>query len=184
MLLIRFIFSNRVHLEQSDSIGFQILRAIRRIIRRTSEHSRSVGKHGGVSVPQMLCLKAISEFPDDAEVTVAMVASDVQLSAPTVSRILDKMENSGYVCRERKSKDRRRVCVSLTEQGWQRIENLPTPLHEQFLERLATLDPIECLGQLKALERTVELMDAKGIDASPLLTPELEVGPDNTIQED
>ena len=109
----------------------------------------------------MLCLKAISEFPDDAEVTVAMVASAVQLSAPTVSRILDKMENSGYVCRERKSKDRRRVCVSLTQQGWQRIENLPTPLHEQFLERLATLDPIECLGLLKALEWTVELMDAK-----------------------
>lgn len=30
---------------------------------------------------------------------------------------------------------------------------------------------------LEALERIVELMDAEGIDASPLLTPELEVGP-------
>ncbi len=163
-------------MEQLDSIGFQILRAIRRIIRRTSEHSRAVGKHAGVSVPQMLCLKAISEFPDDTEITVAMVAAAVQLSAPTVSRILDKMEGSGYICRERRSKDRRRVCVSLTDNGRQRIENLPTPLHEQFLKRLDTLDPIECLGLLKALERTVELMDAEGIDASPLLTPELEVG--------
>lgn len=164
-------------MEQSDSIGFQILRAIRRIIRRTSEHSRSVGKHGGVSVPQMLCLKAVSEFPDGTEITVAMVASAVQLSAPTVSRILDKMEKGGYICRERRSKDRRRVCVSLTDAGWKRIENLPTPLHEQFLKRLGNLDPIECLGLLRALERTVELMDAEGIDASPLLTPELEVGP-------
>ncbi len=106
-----------------------------------------------------------------------MVAEAVQLSAPTVSRILDKLEKGGYVSRERKSKDRRRVCVSLTESGWQRIENLPTPLHEQFLVRLESLDPIECLGLLKALERIVELMDAEGIDASPLLTPELEVGP-------
>ena len=164
-------------MDQEDSLGFQILRAIRRIIRRTSEHSRAVGKHSGVSVPQMLCLKAISEFPADTEVTVAMAAEAVQLSAPTVSRILDRLEKGGYVARERNSKDRRRVCVSLTEEGWQRIDNLPTPLHEQFLKRLETLDPIECLGLLKALERTVELMDAGDIDAAPLLTPELEVGP-------
>lgn len=170
-------------MDLKESLGFQILRAIRRIIRRTSEYSRSVSKHGGVSVPQMLCLKSISEFPDSTEITVAMVAESVQLSAPTVSRILDKLEKGKYVSRERKSKDRRRVCVSLTETGWQRIENLPTPLHEQFLNRLESLDPIECLGLLKALERIVELMDAEGIDASPLLTPELEVGPAATSPE-
>jgi len=171
-------------LEREDSLGFQILRAIRRIIRRTSEHSRSVGKHGGISVPQMLCLKAVAEFPADTDVTVAMAAEAVQLSAPTVSRILDKLEKGGYVVRERNSKDRRRVCVSLTEEGWQRIDNLPTPLHEQFLKRLDTIDPIERLGLLKALERIVELMDAEDIDAAPLLTPELEVGPNGAQQED
>ncbi len=170
-------------MQQDDAIGFQILRAIRRIIRRTSEHSRSVGKHGGVSVPQMLCLKAISEFPDGTEITVAMVAEAVQLSAPTVSRILDKMEKGGFVARERSSKDRRRVCVSLTEEGWQRTENLPTPLHEKFLQRLQTLDPIECLGLLKGLERVVELMDAELMDAAPLLIPELEVG-ENVVAAD
>lgn len=132
----------------------------------------------------MLCLKAICEFPADTEVTVAMVAKAVQLSAPTVSRILDKLEKSGYVVRERNSKDRRRVCVSLTDEGWQRIDNLPTPLHEQFLHRLAKLDPIECLGLLKALERVVELMDAEDIDAAPLLTPELEVDPNGMGQTD
>jgi DNA-binding MarR family transcriptional regulator len=126
----------------------------------------------------MLCLKAIAEFPEGTEVTVVMVSKAVQLSAPTISRILDKLEASGYVSRERSSKDRRRVCVTLTNKGWQRIENLPTPLHEQFLTRLTELDPIECLGLLKALERIVDLIDAEGMDASPVLTPELEVGPD------
>lgn len=164
-------------MDRIDSIGIQILRAIRRIIRRTSEHSRTVGKQGGVSVPQMLCLKAVSEFPEDTEITVAMVAQAVQLSAPTVSRILDKLEKGGYIVRERNSKDRRRVCVGLTEDGWQRIDNLPTPLHEQFLRRLETLDPVECLGLLRALERIVEMMDAESIDAAPLLIPELDVGP-------
>ncbi|MEQ9407636.1 MAG: MarR family transcriptional regulator [Fuerstiella sp.] len=162
--------------QQEDPIGFQILRAIRRVIRRTSEHSRSVGRHGGVSVPQMLCLKAVAGFPENSEITVAMVARAVQLSAPTVSRILDRLEKNGYIARDRNSQDRRRVCVSLTPSGWQRLENLPTPLHEQFLKRLETLDPAERLGLLRALERIVELMDAEGLDAAPLLTPELEVG--------
>ncbi|MEZ6132579.1 MAG: MarR family transcriptional regulator [Planctomycetaceae bacterium] len=171
-------------MQQEDRIGFQILRAIRRIIRRTSQHSRTVGKHGGVSVPQMLCLKAVSEFPRDTEVTVVMIAKAVQLSAPTVSRILDRLEKCGYIIRERNSTDRRRVCVSLTDEGWQRLENLPTPLHEQFLQRLESLDPIECLGLLRALERVVHLMDADGIDAAPVLTPELDVGPGDTVTDD
>lgn len=170
-------------MDREDSLGFQLLRAIRRIIRRTSEHSRSVGKQSGISVPQMLCLKAVSEFPEGDEVTVAMVAQAVQLSAPTVSRILDKLEKGGFVTRLRNSKDRRRVCVSLTTEGWQQIDNLPTLLHEQFLKRFQKLDPIECLGLVRALERIVELMDAEDIDAAPLLTPELEVGPNSVPEE-
>ncbi len=170
-------------LQYDESPGFQILRAIRRIIRRTSEHSRNVGKHSGISVPQMLCLKAIADFPPDAEVTVVMVASAVQLSAATVSRILDRLEKVGLILRERRSTDRRKVCLSLTEAGQRKLDDLPTPLHEQFLERLDRLDPVERLGLLKALERIVELMDAGGLDASPMLTPELEVGPDRTATE-
>ncbi len=170
-------------MEQKDSLGFQILRAIRRIIRRTSEHSRSVGRQGGISVPQMLCMKAIADFPETSEVTVALVAESVQLSAPTVSRILDRLEKNGYITRVRASSDRRKVCVSLTDEGWMRIEKFPAPLHEQFLHRLEKLDPVERLGLLKALERIVELMDAEGIDAAPVLTPELEVDPNANASE-
>ena len=125
----------------------------------------------------MLCLKAISDFPNESEVTVAMVAEAVQLSAATVSRILDRLEKGGFILRERRSTDRRKVCLSLTDAGQDRLDDLPTPLHEQFLARLETLDPVERLGLLKALERIVELMDAEGLDAAPMLTPGLEVGP-------
>lgn len=161
----------------NDSIGFQILRAIRRIIRRTSEHSRNVGKQSGVSVPQMLCLKAIANLSQDAPVTVVQVAEAVQLSTPTVSRILDRLEKSKFIVRERSTSDRRKVCLTLTEDGSSGIEHLPTPLHEQFLKRLEKLDPVERLGLLRALERIVDLMDATDIDASPMLTPELDVRP-------
>lgn len=163
---------------QNDSPGFQILRAIRRILRRTSEHSRTVGRTGGVSVPQMLCLKAIADLSHNSEVTVAQVASSVHLSAATVSRILDRLEKSGFVLRERRSTDRRKVCLSLTDLGRQRLDALPAPLHEQFLKRLEALPEVERQELLRALQKIVELMDASGLDASPVLISELDVSPD------
>lgn len=128
----------------------------------------------------MLCLKAIAGFPPETEVTVAMVASAVQLSAATVSRILDRLEKNRLILRERRSADRRKVCLSLTTDGYRKLDDLPTPLHEQFLNRLETLDPTERLNLQHSLERIVELMDAERLDAAPVLTPELEVGPDVT----
>ncbi len=159
-------------MSQNETIGFEILRAIRRILRRTSEHSRSIGRHSGVSVPQMLCLKAIADLPD---ATVAKVAEMVQLSAPTVSRILDRLERDGYLIRERSTCDRRKVCLSLTDFGQRKLENLPMPLQQQFLERLQELDEAEVRQLLASLECIVQLMGAGDIDASPMLTPQVEV---------
>lgn len=127
----------------------------------------------------MLCLKTIADFSDespDAEVTVVQVAEAVQLSAATVSRILDRLEKSGFILRERRSADRRKVCLSLTDAGRQQLDHLPMPLHEQFLARLELLDPVEQLRLQKALEQIVELMDAERLDASPVLSPELNFG--------
>lgn len=157
------------------SIETQILRAIRRIIRRTSAYSRSVSRSGGISVPQTLCLKAIAVESESTEVSVAIVAQSVQLSVATVSRILDQLESAGLIRRERRVHDRRKVFLVLTEEGRQRLTDLPTPLHELFLKRLRAVEPEEQLQLLTALERIVELMDAGGIDASPVLTPELNV---------
>ncbi len=126
----------------------------------------------------MLCLKTIAELSAGGEATVATVAERVQLSPPTASRILDRLEKANYIIRQRATTDRRKVIISLTEQGRERIGNLPQPLHEQFLSRLHALSPDDQLALLKALERIVDLMDANDIDAAPVLTPELEVGPE------
>jgi len=131
----------------------------------------------------MLCLKTIAELSANGEATVAMVAERVQLSPPTASRILDRLEKADYIIRQRATTDRRKVIITLTEQGRERIGNLPQPLHEQFLNRLHALSPEDQLELLRALERIVDLMDANDIDAAPVLTPELEVGPEPISEE-
>jgi DNA-binding MarR family transcriptional regulator len=163
-----------------DHAAHEILRSIRRILRKTTEHSRQLGRQSGMSVTGLLCLKAIHDAGDEPEVNAAMVARRVQLSAPTVTRIVDRLEVDGYVARERRSQDRRKICLSITELGRQRLEQLPTPLHEQFLQRLRQLSPREREALLESLERIVEMLEAGDIDASPVLTSELDVRPPDT----
>ena len=107
------------HGNNSDGeVAYEILRSLRRILRKTSEHSRQISRQSGLSVPQLLCLKAIHDAGEE-EVTAAKIADTIQLSAPTVTRIVDRLEVAGYVTRERRSQDRRKVCLSLTELGRQ-----------------------------------------------------------------
>jgi len=154
-----------------SDIADDALRAIRRILRRTSEHSRQLARQSGLTVPQVLCLKRIADARPDEEITVALVSQAVQLAPATVSRILDRLEDAGLVVRERRSQDRRKVCLSLTELGREQIDNLPPPLQEQFVERLRALSPPEQKNLVGALEQVVEMMEASGLDAAPVLDP-------------
>lgn len=160
-----------------DEVAYEILRSIRRILRKTSQHSRQLTRQSGLSVTQLLCLKAIGDAGDELELSAAMIAQRVQLSAPTVTRIVDRLELAGYVLRERRSQDRRKICLSVTELGRQRLKQLPTPLQDQFLERLNKLKPDERRELLRSLEKIVEMMEAGDIDASPVLTSEIDVKP-------
>lgn len=155
----------------TDEAAFEILRSIRRILRKVSEHSRRLSRQSGLTVPQLLCLRAIGEIDGNQEATVASISQAVQLSPPTVSRILDRLEDAGYIVRERRSGDRRKVCLSLTPAGEELIQRQPAPLHEEFLARLASLQHDERALLRRSLEQIVELMEAADIDAAPILAP-------------
>lgn len=156
--------------QPDDDIGNAILRSLRRILHKVSEHSRLLARSGGLTVPQFLCLRAISASPE-GELSVVQVAEIVQLSPPTVSRIMDRLEKAGYVQRERRSDDRRKVSLSITQSGKDRLAALPSPLHERFVQRLNSLDATKRAAILLALDELVSMLEASDIDAAPVLMP-------------
>ena len=160
-----------------EPIADDVLRAIRRILRKTAEHSRQLAREGDLSVPQLLCLRKVAESTKSEPVTVAKVAAAVQLSAATVSRILDRLESAELITRERSTVDRRKVFLWLTQKGRRRIKRLPTPLHEQFLARLTKLPKSEQRALLASLEQIVQMMGAGELEAAPMLTPGTDVKP-------
>jgi len=160
-------------------VAEQVLRNIRRIIRQVSQHSKDLAATLGLTLPQLLCLRAIGdeEERDNDEITLARVADIVQLSRPTVSRIIDRLENAGLVLRERRAQDRRKVCLSLTDAGLERYQTLPVPMQERFLRRFGELPQTERDQLLHSLERINALMGAEDLDAAPILAPGPDVKP-------
>jgi DNA-binding MarR family transcriptional regulator len=165
--------SREEEVSDDEDIAEEVLRAIRRIVRRISEHSRFLSREVGLTVPQLLVLRAIGTLEHD-EITLAIVSREVQLSPATVSRIIDRLERAGLVSRERRATDRRKVCLSLTPAGLDRFETLPTPLQETFVARLAKLSARQRTTLLRSLERVIDLMEAEDLDAAPILTPEID----------
>ncbi len=155
-------------------LGYRVLQSLRRIIRRVSSYSRVLTRETGLSVPTLLCLRAIDE--DDAdEVTVARVAEATQLSRSTVSTLAEKLVQANLVTRVRSDRDRRRVHLALTEDGRRKVAELPQPLEEHFLERLRGLPRERREVVLEVLEQVVHLMDADDVDAAPMLVPDHEI---------
>jgi DNA-binding MarR family transcriptional regulator len=161
---------------QDTEVAHEVLRTIRQIVRKVSEHSKAMYREVGLTVPQLMCLKAVGELEEDSdEVTVVMVATRLDLSPATVSRIVDRLARANLVIRERRAKDRRKVCLSLTASGVDRFQTMPVPLQEMFLRRLSALGTEERTMLLESLQRIAQLMEASDIDAAPMLTPEVDV---------
>ena len=152
--------------ESSDTE--EIIRALRRILRRVSTSSRLLAKSTGLSVPELLCLRAVGRRTPE-EATLAVLADDIQLSRSTTSNLIDRLVRAELLSRTRSERDRRRVFLELTALGRSRIQTTPTPLQENVQQRLGAASPEERSEIHRALIRLCDLMDASEIDASPVL---------------
>lgn len=149
--------------------GERILRAIRRIMRRVAADSHEVARDTGLTVPQLLCLRAIHEC-SEPEVTVARVADLVRLSPSTTSAILQRLLHAGLIERQRSTRDRRRVCLSLSASGRERLRAVGQPLQQRFTTRLDALSVREQRALVDSLETLVELLEAVDVEAAPVLS--------------
>ena len=106
---------------------------------------------------------------DEAGQTVGSIAGRVGLAQATVTNMIDRLEERGLVVRKRSNKDRRQVKVSLTDRGKAMQAQAPTALQTRFLENFAVLQDWEKMAVLSALQRIAVMMEAKDLDASPVL---------------
>ena len=144
----------------------RILQSLRRIIRAVEIHSRKLTAHYQITGPQLVCLLTIVE---NKKMTVKELADNVYLSPSTVVGILDRLEKKGLIHRERDREDRRLVNIMPTEEGVGLANKSPSPLQDKLAEALEQTPELEQTTIALSLERIVDLMEAKKIDAAPML---------------
>ncbi|MHC8441513.1 MAG: MarR family winged helix-turn-helix transcriptional regulator [Candidatus Eutrophobiaceae bacterium] len=144
----------------------KILQNLRRIIRSVDIHSRKLNTQHDITAPQLITLLAIAEH---GPCIITSISKEVHLSPSTLVGIIDRLEAKNYVARERSTEDRRQVLISITKEGKAFAKKAPSPLQETLAEALNKLSSLEQATINLSLERVVELMEAKEIDAAPIL---------------
>jgi len=149
-----------------ESYELRILQSLRRIIRAIDLHSHKLAHLHDITGPQLGCLLAVKE---SGPLTSGNVAKKVYLSPSTVVGIIDRLEKKELVVRNRDMKDRRQVYVSITLKGEKLIADTPSLLQDTLAKALVELPELEQVSITMALEKLTELMEARHIEASPIL---------------
>ncbi|MBZ0255640.1 MarR family transcriptional regulator [bacterium] len=151
---------------QKDDLCNNVLVAIRRITRAIDIHSKDLVRDYGITGPQLLLMQALS---DNGASSAGEIAKRIHLSNATTTEIINRLEKRAFIKRKRNTQDKRQVVVSLTPLGKEILKNAPSPLQKKFVTELNKLEEWEQSSLLSALQRVASMMEAKEIEASPIL---------------
>lgn len=142
-----------------------LLMTLRKITRALDLHSKQLVQKYGLTGPQMTLLKSIWE-KSDQHMTSKQLSNIISLSQATVTSILDRLTERGYITRVKCQHDRRKIYIRLTDRAVQVFIKNPTLLQEDFVSQFTALHDWEQSLLLSSLERIANMMDTKKIDTA------------------
>ncbi|MBC2712108.1 MAG: MarR family transcriptional regulator [Desulfosarcina sp.] len=97
------------------------------------------------------------------------LAKAVSLSQATLTGITDRLEKRRLITKMRSEIDRRRVVIQITDACRQLLAQAPPPIQESFLNQFDKLKDWEQSMILSSLQRMVQMINAKDVEAEPVL---------------
>lgn len=149
-----------------DDPAYEVLVALRRIIRAIDIQSKRMSKICGLTTPQVVIMQAIRDL---GEVTTKQISDHVTLSQATVTTIMDRLEQHDLVERYRSVKDRRVVHTRLTMTGRQVLKKTPPLLHESFIDSFSCMGVSDQEKIVETLRQVAEMLGGGNLDAAPIL---------------
>lgn len=136
----------------------QVLQQFRVVFRAAQQHSAGIEKQLGIPGAQAWVL---AELREAGALKAGELAARMSIKPATLSNMLLRLEELGYVQRERNARDQRVVEVMLTEAGRQLMAQADFAPRGWLPEALSRLEP----SQLQALsEGLCALLDGMGVE--------------------
>jgi DNA-binding MarR family transcriptional regulator len=102
---------------------------------------RSKQDDGLDACPTLPQLNTMMVVRDNTEISVRDLATALQVSAPSVSTMVDRLVEMGMLQREQAVEDRRQVCIRLSEQGASQIQDIEDGILNGIAYLLEKLGP-------------------------------------------
>ncbi len=145
----------------------QSLIALRRILRATELYERDLAQSAGLTSAQLRVLQLVGEA---GNTTPKALASRMGVTQGTITALVDKLVARGLVERVQSVADRRQSNLYITDDGSRRLGAAPDALQQRYVQAFEALADWEQAQLVASLERVAGMLDAKDIDASPVLT--------------
>jgi len=133
------------------------LRLLRLVFRATRQHMQLIEKRCGVPGAQVWTMAELARSPG---IRVSDLAAALTVHQSTISNLLLKLEESGFVARERSEDDQRVVHLKLTRSGSTVVARAPKPLEGTVGSAVKAMKPSELKQLHDSLLRLTTLMAA------------------------
>ncbi len=143
-----------------DAAISEIMQSLRRIIKSLQDYSQTVFTHYGITGPQLWALKTIHQM---GSLPLGELSKGMCLHPSTVSGVVDRLENKGYVVRDRTEEDRRVVRVRLTPKGKALVRKAPNPVQGKMIYGLRRLEKGRLTLIYDSIRELLQIMEAQNL---------------------
>jgi DNA-binding MarR family transcriptional regulator len=147
----------------SDDVR-DVLNSFRRIVRSLRVSSRLSEQQVGLSGAQLFVLQCIAR---GAPCSITELAERTATDQSSVSVVVGRLANGGYVKRSTSKLDRRSVSLTLTPKGKKRLESAPEAAQDRLIHGLRRLETDDLHSLSRILSMVVEAAEVS--DESPTL---------------
>jgi DNA-binding MarR family transcriptional regulator len=138
-----------------------IIYQIRRLMQAGELFTKELNKTYQVSAPQLHCLLALYEH---GPLPPSQIARHIMVKSSTVTGIIDRLEQKGFVERLRNSPDRRVITIKLTDAGEELARNAPPPIQYKIVDGLRKLPDSEITQIITSLSKLTRMLDVQDME--------------------
>jgi DNA-binding MarR family transcriptional regulator len=143
----------------------RILDSIRRLVRLLRLADRAAQNELGLSGAQLFVLQELAKTPS---LSLNELAERTRTDQSSVSVVVTRLVEAGFVTRDRDARDARRLVLTLTKAGHNTVKRSPGAAQEQIIDIVEGMPAAERKRFAESFERLVDQLGAeKG--AAPML---------------
>lgn len=143
----------------SESLNELLEKAFRSVLKIEEQMLNGMGQLQ-LSINEIHLLEAVGKGGDDGKM-ISELANDLQLTPPSVTIAVKKLESKGLLEKKKGVRDARTVSITLTEQG-QKVDRVHRRFHERMVGTItADMSGAEKEVLLLAITKLNKYFDAK-----------------------